>query len=131
MDMKNKKKIIFIAGFYLISFIVTLLLTSHVLNYERIHPSRNQGDTSLIKLYVKNSGMRINEMDAYIQEMNASYLRLSLTPVSENKTITLQMSEPVTNVRTISYALMDENNSREIEAGECPEIQRVEGQRCV
>lgn len=129
MDMKNKKKIIFIAGFYLISFIVTLLLTSHVLNYERIHPSRNQGDTSLIKLYVKNSGMRINEMDAYVQEMNASYLRLSVTPVSENKTITLQMSEPVTNVRTISYALMDENNSQEIEKGECPEIQRVEGQR--
>ena len=127
--MKNKKKIAFIAGFYLVSFIVALLLTSHVLNYERIHPSRNQGDTSLIKLYVKNSGMRINEMDAYVQEMNASYLRLSVTPVSANKTITLQMSEPVTNVRKISYALMDENNSQEIEAGECPEIQRVEGQR--
>ncbi len=127
--MKNKKKIAFIAGFYLVSFIVALLLTSHVLNYERIHPSRNQGDTSLIKLYVKNSGMRINEMDAYVQEMNASYLRLSVTPVSANKTITLQMSEPVTNVRKISYALMDENNSQEIETGECPEIQRVEGQR--
>ena len=40
--MKNKKKIAFIAGFYLVSFIVALLLTSHVLNYERIHPSRNQ-----------------------------------------------------------------------------------------
>ena len=58
--MKNKKKIAFIAGFYLVSFIVALLLTSHVLNYERIHPSRNQGDTSLIKLYVKNSGMPVS-----------------------------------------------------------------------
>lgn len=127
--MKNKKKILFIVGFYLVSFIVALLLTNHVLNYDRIHPSRNQGDTSLIKLYVKNSGMKINEMDAYVQEMNASYLRLSMTPVSENKTVTLLMSEPVNNVRKISYSLMDENNSQEIESGECPEIQRVEGQR--
>ena len=112
--MKNKKKIFFIVGFYLASFIAALLLTNHVLNYDRIHPSRNQGDTSLIKLYVKNSGMKINEMDAYVQEMNASYLRLSMTPVSENKTVTLLMSEPVTNVRNISYSLMDENNSQEI-----------------
>lgn len=126
--MKNKKKIVFIVGFYLVSFIVTLLLANHVLNYDRIHPSRNQGDTSLIKLYVKSSGMKINEMDAFVQEMNASYLRLSMTPVSENKTVTLLMYEPVTNVRKISYVLMDENNSQEIEAGECPEIQRVEGQ---
>jgi hypothetical protein len=127
--MKNRKKIIFIAGFYLVSFVVALLLTSYILNYERIHPSRNQGDTSLIKLYVKNSGMKINEMDAYVQEMNAAYLRLSVTPVSENKTITLQMSEPVTNVSKISYVLMDESNEEEIESGECPDIVRVEGQR--
>ena len=89
--MKNKKKILFIAGFYLVSFVAALLLTNHVLNYDRIHPSRNQGDTSLIKLYAKNSGMKINEMDAYVQEMNAAYLRLSITPVSENKTVTLLM----------------------------------------
>lgn len=127
--MKNKKKILFIAGFYLVSFVAALLLTNHVLNYDRIHPSRNQGDTSLIKLYAKNSGMKINEMDAYVQEMNAAYLRLSITPVSENKTVTLLMSEPVNNVETISYVLMDENNSQEIESGECPKIQRVEGER--
>lgn len=127
--MKNKKKILFIAGFYLVSLVAALLLTNHVLNYDRIHPSRNQGDTSLIKLYAKNSGMKINEMDAYVQEMNAAYLRLSITPVSENKTVTLLMSEPVNNVETISYVLMDENNSQEIESGECPKIQRVEGER--
>ena len=40
--MKNKKKIVFIVGFYLVSFIVTLLLANHVLNYDRIHPSRKQ-----------------------------------------------------------------------------------------
>ena len=127
--MKNKKKILFIAGFYLVSFVAAMLLTNHVMNYDRNHPARNQGDTSLIKLYAKNSGMKINEMDAYVQEMNAAYLRLSITPVSENKTVTLLMSEPVNNVETISYVLMDENNSQEIESGECPKIQRVEGER--
>ena len=38
--MKNKKKILFIAGFYLVSFVAALLLTNHVLNYDRIHPSK-------------------------------------------------------------------------------------------
>lgn len=127
--MGDKKKIIFVIGFYLISFVVTLLVASQILNYERTHPSRNQGDTSLVRLYVRNSGLLINEMDGYTQQMNAAYLRGSITPVSENKTITLQFAEPESNVATVRYSLMDENNAEEIESGECPEIQRVEGQR--
>ena len=127
--MKNKKKIGFIAGFYLISFIVTLILANYTLNYDRIHPSKNQGETALIKLHVKYNGMKINEMDAYTEEMDAAYLRLSVTPVSDTKKITLQMQEPVTSARSISYVLMDENNEREIESGVCPEIQRIEGDR--
>lgn len=127
--MKGKKKIIFIIGFYLVSFVTALLVASHILNYDRIHPSREQGDTSFVKIYVKNSGMLINEMNGFTRRMNGAYLRQSITPVSENKTITLQFSEPVTSVRNLKYELMDENNTELIESGECPEVQRVEGQR--
>lgn len=127
--MKIKKKVLFIAGFYLVSFIVALGLASYMFNYDRIHPSKNQGETSLIKLHVKHSGMRINEMDAYTQEMDASYLRLGVTPVSDTKKVILQMDEPVTSVRKITYVLMDEENVKEIEAGQCPDVQRVEGER--
>lgn len=127
--MKVNRKILWIAGFYVISFIVTLFLAGHIFNYDRIHPSKNQGDTSLIKLYVKTSGMLINEMDGYRQAMDAAYLRDSITPVSENKELTLQVREPVNSVRNIRYTLMDENNAVEIESGECPEVQRVEGNR--
>lgn len=127
--MKIKKKVWFIAGFYLLSFIVTLVLANYMLNYDRIHPSKNQGETSLIKLNVKQNGIRINEMDAYTQEMDAAYLRLSVTPISDTKKITLQMYEPVSSVEKISYVLMDENNEVEIESGVCPDVQRVEGER--
>lgn len=127
--MSDKKKILFVIGFYFLSFVAALLIAGQVLNYDRIHPSAAQGDTSLIKLYVKNSGMLINEMNGYTQPMNSGYLRQSVTPVSESKTITLQFSEPVSNARAVSYTLMDDSGSEEIEAGECPEIQRVEGQR--
>ena len=92
--MKINKKFAYIVGFYVLSFLVTFMVANYMLNYERIHPAKNQGDTSLIRLYVKNSNMKINEMDAYVDEMDASYLRLSVTPVSETKKITLQMSEP-------------------------------------
>lgn len=127
--MRINKKIVGIAGFYVVSFIAALFLASHILNYDRIHPSKNQGDTSLIKLYVKTSGMLINEMDGYSQVMDAAYMRESITPLSENKILTLQIKEPTVSVRNIKYSLMDENNTVEIESGECPEIQRVEGQR--
>lgn len=127
--MKINKKILWIAGFYVVSFIIALFLANHILNYDRIHPSKNQGDTSLIKLYVKTSGMLINEMNGYNQVMDAAYLRDSITPVSENKELTLQVEEPVAGVRRIHYSLMDENNAVEIESGECAEIQRVEGNR--
>lgn len=127
--MKNRKKLMLIAGFYLISFIVTFMLANHILNYDRIHPSKYQGDTSLIKLYVKSSGIRFNEMIGYAEEMDAAYLRTSLTPVSDSKNVTIQLEEPASGARQIYYALMDESNAKEIESGECPDIERVEGER--
>lgn len=127
--MKSKRKVWYIGGFYLLTFIVTLFVANYMFNYDRTHPSKNQGDTTLIRLYVKNSNMKINEMDAYVDEMDASYLRLSVTPVSETKKITLLMSEPVAAVEKITYQLMDDTNTELLEEGECPEIQRVEGER--
>ena len=122
--MKINKKYAYIAGFYVLSFLVTFLVANYMLNYEQIHPVKNQGDTTLIRLYVKNSNMKINEMDAYVDEMDASYLRLSVTPVSETKKVTLQMSEPETTVEKIYYQLWDDTYTELLEEGECPEIQR-------
>ena len=58
--MKINKKYAYIAGFYVLSFLVTFLVANYMLNYEQIHPVKNQGDTTLIRLYVKNSNMKIN-----------------------------------------------------------------------
>lgn len=127
--MKIRKKAGIIVGFYIISFIVAFVLANYMFNYDRTHVSKNQGDTTLIRLYVKNSNMQINEMDAYVDEMDASYLRLSVTPVSDTKKLTLQMYEPEKSVRKITYELMDDTNTKLLEAGECSEIQRVEGER--
>ena len=127
--MKSRRKIGYIAAFYVLTFVVTFFVANYMLNYERTHPVKNQGETTLIRLYVKNSNLKINEMDAYVDEMDPSYLRLSVTPVSETKKVTLQMSEPVTNVKTIKYELLDDTNTHLYEEGECPEIQRVEGAR--
>ena len=127
--MKNKRKLGYIAVFYVLTFIVTFFVANYMFNYERTHPSKNLGDTTLIRLYVKNSNMKINKMDAYVDEMDASYLRLSVSPISEDKKLTLQMSEPVTSVRKITYQLMDDTNTELLEEGECPEILRVEGER--
>ena len=129
MKMKIKKKFAYIAGFYLLSFLVTFLVANYMLNYERIHPAKNQGDTTLIRLYVKNSNMKINEMNAFVDPMDASYLRLSVTPVSEAKKVTFQMSEPEATVKKIQYQLFDDTNTKLIEEGECPDVQRVEGER--
>lgn len=127
--MKIRKKVGFIAGFYILSFIVAFVLANYIFNYDRTHVAKNQGDTTLIRLYVKNSNMKINEMAAYVNPMDASYLRLSVTPVSDTKKLTLQMSEPENMAKKIAYQLMDDTNTKQIEAGECPEIQRVEGER--
>lgn len=127
--MKSKKKIRYILGFYILTFFITYVVANYMLNYERTHPAKNQGDTTLIRLYVKNSSMKINEMDAYVEEMDASYLRLSVTPVSETKKLVIQMSEPEASVEKIRYQLMDDTNTELLEEGECPDIQRVEGER--
>lgn len=128
-NIKINKTMKKIAVFYILTFILTFVAANYMLNYEQIHPAKNQGETTLNRLYVKSNSMKINEMNAYVDAMDPSYLRLSVTPVSETKKVTLQMFEPETAIKTIRYQLMDDTNTTLIEEGECPAIQRVEGER--
>ena len=72
--MDKKKKIIGVAAFYIVSFIMAVLLFSYILNYSSTHPGRGQGMTSLARLYVKSGGMDLNEMFGYAQDMSQGYL---------------------------------------------------------
>ena len=48
--MKNNRKLKYIIGFYILTFFVTYVAANYMLNYDRTHPAKNQGDTSLIRL---------------------------------------------------------------------------------
>ena len=91
--MKRHKKIIGITGFYILSFIVAVFLFGYILNYSSTHPARGQGSTSLAKLSVKSSGMELNKMYGFAQEMSQEFLRTCITPVSDNQTIVLKVEE--------------------------------------
>lgn len=127
--MDKKKKIIGVAAFYIVSFIMAVLLFSYILNYSSTHPGRGQGMTSLARLYVKSGGMDLNEMFGYAQDMSQGYLRTCVTPVSDNKTIVLKVDEGVQTVESIRFTLYDDSGARELESGECGAIQWVEGEK--
>ena len=127
--MKRHKKIIGITGFYILSFIVAVFLFGYILNYSSTHPARGQGSTSLAKLSVKSSGMELNKMYGFAQEMSQEYLRTCITPVSDNQTIVLKVEEGDSAVDSIRYILYDDTGENELENGECEAIQWVEGEK--
>lgn len=127
-ENKLSRKIILIVAFYLVSFIAAFVISEYVFNYSRIHGSRQQGEAEMIRLYTKTGGMKINEMEGYAQEMDGTGVRTSITPVSDDQTITLLMDEENAEVSELSYILTDINGEI-IEEGSCPEVSRVDGVR--
>ncbi len=127
-ENKFNRKVILIVAFYLASFIAAFIIAEYVLNYSRIHDSRQQGEAEMIRLYVKSGGMTINEMEGYTDEMDGTGVRTSITPVSSDQTVTLLMNEENAEVTDISYTLTD-ILGEVVEEGNGSEIERVDGVR--
>ncbi len=127
-ENKFSRKILLIISFYLVSFIAAFVISEYVFNHSRIHSSRQQGEAEMIRLYVKTGGMKINEMEGYAEKMDGTGVRTSITPVSDDQTITLLTDEEKAEVLEISYTLTDLSGEI-VEQGMCPAVTRIDGVR--
>ena len=123
--MSRTKKIILTFLAYLVAFIVSVCVSSFVLNSGTVSGELQQTKASLPVLYVKTGGQFINEMHGYTEPVDAGYYRDTLTPVGESKTINLSMSTYDHNISSASYELYNDQYTEVVESGECTNLENA------
>ena len=123
--MSRTKKIILTFLAYLAAFIVSVCVSSFVLNSGTVSGELQQTKASLPVLYVKTGGQFINEMHGYTEPVDAGYYRDILTPVGESKTINLSMSTYDHNISSASYELYNDQYTEVVESGECTDLENA------
>ena len=123
--MSRTKKIILTFLAYLAAFIVSVCVSSFVLNSGTVSGELQQTKASLPVLYVKTGGQFINEMHGYTEPVDAGYYRDTLTPVGESKTINLSMSTYDHNISSASYELYNDQYTEVVESGECTDLENA------
>ena len=123
--MSRTKKVILTILAYLAAFIVTVCVSSFVLNQGKVSGEQQRQGASLPLLYVRTGGELINEMHGYTEPVDAGYYRDTLTPVGESRTINLSMEAYNHQIASVSYELYNDQYTELIETGECTNLEKV------
>lgn len=123
--MSRLKKTILTILAYLAAFVITVCISSFMLNQGKVSGEQQRAGASLPLLYVRVGGELMNEMHGYTEPVDAGYYRDTLTPVGESKTINLSMDTYDYTVTSVSFELYNDQYTDLIESGECTNMEKV------
>lgn len=102
MRKKLLRAFIRLSILFLVS-VVSALITSRVLNQGNTDLTAEMKKAGLPVIYVNVNGEYINCLHGYVSEMEGSYLRGSITPMSENRTIPIKIKTFGSVVTDVAY----------------------------
>jgi len=110
--IKSISKVLLI---YIIVFVVTIIIADIVLNNEVNNKVIESSTSGLPTMYVKQESYLINEMHGYVTDIDSGHLRDSITPVSDNNSISFVLKENGHNITQARYILKDSSNEATLE----------------
>ena len=87
--MFNIKRIAAVIISYLAVFAGTLAIYGYIQNSGTVSGSLQENSAALPLLYVQSGGSLINEMHGYVSDIDGGYLRDTMTPVDDSRTVNL------------------------------------------
>lgn len=98
----------------LLVFIISVAVFGFLLNYTPTEKANTLTKGELPIIYVKSEDKRISPMHGYKSEMNGCYMRESVVPVDESRTIDIQICEYGKKVKNASYTIKSMDTERKI-----------------
>ena len=122
--MRNKllKALIRIAVLFAV-FVISVLVTSNVINQGNTDMTAEMKKAGLPVIYVNVNGEYINCLHGYVGEMEGSYLRGTITPMSADRTIPVKIKTFGSIVTGASYEVRTLDMERLLENADIPEQQ--------
>lgn len=109
------KKQIYKAIFFIIIFGIALVLISHIMNKGNTDLTIEMSKASLPMISMKVEGEKVNVLHGYTREMNGSYLRETLTPLPDNRALTIDVATFGETISHITYEVRSLDMSRLVE----------------
>ena len=112
------KKGIIKAVVCVVTFFISIFVIGIVMNRGNSDITMEMGSASYPLVYINYEGEHINCLHGYAQEMDVSFMRDAITPLSDNRQLSLYIDTFETGINSISYELRSTDGSRLIESAE-------------
>ncbi|MCM1135634.1 MAG: hypothetical protein NC400_08675 [Clostridium sp.] len=96
-------------------FLMALLVANKVMNQGNVDMTVEMGEATIPVISVRYGGFHINEMHGYLEDMEVSQLRESITPLAAGRKITLEIDTYGQTVEGISFEVRSPDGGRLIE----------------
>lgn len=120
--MKNVVKIGWKYVVLLAWFLLSVVLFEIFLNRGNTDMTRDIPKASLPVVTVRYDGHDINKMYGYTEDIDYSLIRDGITPLSEDRNLSLRVYKKNNNINKIEYELRSVDKSRFIESGEIEDL---------
>lgn len=98
-----------------ITFFLMLFLFSILLNRENTSMTMEMPQATFPTVSVQNNGRIVNRMQGYVNEMDTSYMRESITPLEEGRSVSLYVEKYDNEITSLSYEIRSIDGERLIE----------------
>lgn len=125
--MKKLRTKLMLAGAYIITFILALVLTCVIQNYGVTEGGAAMITSSLPSLYISYEDSVLNKMSPYVSEIDCGYLRESVSLLDPNGRLQVGVNANGHTVAGLSYRLSNAANDYVVEEGQLSPVQSTEG----
>lgn len=116
-------RIIILAGI----FIAAVLFFSTILNHKETKKSRALTSPTLPIMYMDVENTRVNPLNGYVEELQASTIRDSLTPITGDRSLTFELKTYDNKIKGVDYEVTSLMDGSLVENGKIKNMTETEG----
>ncbi|MCR4655686.1 MAG: hypothetical protein K5770_05585 [Lachnospiraceae bacterium] len=109
------KKRFIMAGVFALCFLLSMFVTSLLINKDSRDMTMEMGSASLPVIYILEGNEYVNLHQGYVSEMSGNYLRDSLSPLSEGRILPIRIETYGTAISEIGYEVRSMDTKRLVE----------------
>lgn len=99
----------------LVTFIATIIVTENVINNDSADMTTEMSQATIPVVSIEYNGIEVNPMFGYVNDMELSFMRNSITPLMSGRKVRLKIDTYSSNIAGIAYEVRTVDGQRLIE----------------
>lgn len=117
------KKIVLQTGVWLVTFFLSILVVSGLMNQGNTDMTVEMGEATLPLVYMSQGSEKVNCLHGYLKEMRGSAMRDVITPLKENRQLQLTIEKFGCDIAGLTFEVRSVDGERLVESTEITQYQ--------